>query len=100
MERITRQILGHDRYQLGKCQADTDPESPRHVMELGVFFLIARNRPRLKSHAADWAVSRLTPNNLRMHGETYSVRTAGGAFVTGSRAIPHLGQFPGVARSE
>ena len=30
-------------------------------------------------------------------GQTYSVRAAGGPLVIGSRAIPHLGQLPGVA---
>src|SRR5271157_2400319 len=61
---MLRHARGHHR----NCQPQTHPESKRHRSKLGVVFLFRRHRPRLKSHAADGAVSRLITDNLGMHG--------------------------------
>jgi hypothetical protein len=56
----------HGNRQQRRSQRQPDPEPPRHVAKFGILFL-DRHCPRFQSHSANWATSRFSAEDLRMH---------------------------------
>ncbi len=62
-----QQVGGHGDQKHGRGQDYADPEPPRHVLKLRVFFL-DRDGARLERHAALRTGARLVLDHLRVHG--------------------------------
>ena len=60
-------LLGHGKAEQRHRERDANPETPRHVAQLGIFGGAGRRRHRLQRHAADRAAAGLPAHDLRMH---------------------------------
>src|ERR1700674_3784478 len=79
---MRRKHASHGNREEWRGEREADPETPRHVAQLGIIFF-ERHRPRLKRHAANWTIPRLRSHDLRVH--------RAGIFAPGRRERRRLG---------
>jgi hypothetical protein len=98
------EMLGHGDGQQRQRERDTDPEAPRHVAQFRILGFACRRRHRFQRHAADRAIARFFPHDLRMHrtGPQDLAGSSNGQSVLGSDIARRIGGelFPATGAAE